>query len=149
MPTLKILTETPIMLAQLKDDLARIKERDGELNFRAGKTEEYLKYFVGLSSAQAEELSKKIEALDIARLKPEHIVKIVDMLPGSVEELKSILSAYTITVSAENIATIVETVKPYLAENKEHIEAQIPAPAEPAVEAPKTDEPASAEPAAE
>ncbi|MDO8643101.1 MAG: hypothetical protein Q7R76_06005 [Candidatus Woesearchaeota archaeon] len=126
MTTLKIISETPIMLAQLKEDLARIKQRDGELNFRASKTEEYLNQFVGLSGEKAEEIAKKIESLDIPRLKPEHIAKIVDLMPNSLDEMKTILSSYTITVSAENVAAIVEAVKPYLAENKATIDAYVP-----------------------
>lgn len=153
MPTLKIISETPIMMAQLKEELERIRTRDEELNFRAGKTAEYLKYFVGLSAEKADELFKKIEGLNVPRLKAEHIAKIVDLLPASVEELKTILASYTITVSAENIASIVDTLKPYLAENAATIEAQVPAPAEPAAEASaeKTEPPAvsAAVPAAE
>ena len=108
MPTLKITNETPIPLVQLKEELKRIKERDQELNFRAAKTAEYLNFFAGLRAEQATELLKKIEALNISRLKPEHMVKIVDLLPSSIEELKNILSSYTLTVSAENIAIIVD-----------------------------------------
>lgn len=151
MPTLKIISETPIMMAQLKEDLERIRTRDAELNFRAGKTAEYLKYFVGLPGEKAVELFKKIEGMNVPRLKAEHIAKIVDLLPSSVEELKVILGSYTITVSAENISSLVDTVKPYLAENAAAIEAQVPAP-EPAAEASaeKTEPPAaSAAPAAE
>ena len=130
MPTLKITNETPIPLVQLKEELKRIKERDQELNFRAAKTAEYLNFFAGLRAEQATELLKKIEALNISRLKPEHMVKIVDLLPSSIEELKNILSSYTLTVSAENIAIIVETVKPYLAENAAVLAAVVPAPVE-------------------
>lgn len=134
MPTLKITTETPILLVQLKEELRRIKERDGELNFRAAKTEEYLNFFAGLDGEKAAELVQKIEALNIPRLKPEHMVKIVDLLPSSVEELKNILTSYTITVSAENITLIVETIKPYFAEHTAALAAVAPQPAEPVAE---------------
>lgn len=147
MPTLKITNETPILLVQLKEELKRIKERDQELNFRAAKTAEYLNFFAGLRAEQALELLHKIEALNISRLKPEHMVKIVDLLPGSVEELKNVLSSYTITVSAENIALIVETVKPYLAENVAALAVVVPPPVEPVAAAVTVTGASDAEPA--
>ncbi len=122
MPTLKILSETPIPLARVKEDLQHIKERDGELNFRAAKTRDYVNLFVGISAEKATELMQKLETLNIPRLKPEHVVKIVDLLPESVEELKNVLTPYTLTVSAENLSLIIDTLNPYLTENKSAVE---------------------------
>jgi DNA-directed RNA polymerase subunit F len=128
MSSINVLAETPITMAQLKDDIKKIHKRDEELNFRATKTDEYLKNFVYIGLAKAKELQKKIEDLDIPRLKDEHVVKIIDLLPGSIEELKTIFSGYTITVSADNQKKIVETVKPYVSTKKD---ISVPAPKEP------------------
>ena len=40
-----ILNEEPMSMAELKEELDKIKKRDKELNFRANRTEEYLQHF--------------------------------------------------------------------------------------------------------
>ena len=111
-----VISESPIGMVELKKELELVKKRDGELNFRANKTEEYLNNFALLSIEQAEELKKKLEGLKIARLKPKHIIKIIDLLPVSVNDLKIVLQGYTLSLSQENMKTIVEAVKSYLPE---------------------------------
>ncbi len=105
---IEIISERPISISELKQELETIKKRDKELNFRALRTEEYLQHFTE-SKGQAE-LHKKLESLSIPRLKDIHIVKIVDILPKTVDELKTILQGYTITVNNENLKKIIETV---------------------------------------
>jgi len=109
----EVLKETPITIVELKEEIGKIKKRDGELNFRATKTEEYLEQFVSLSQKKTEELKEKIEKLAIPRLKDEHIIKIIDLMPANVEVLKVLLQAYTITVTQENLKKIVGVVQDY------------------------------------
>src|SRR3972149_577514 len=99
----KILSETPVTMAALKAEMERIKERDGELNFRGQRTEEHLAQFVKLSKEQADELAKKIEALNVSRLKPEHITKIVDLLPATLDDLKVVLQGYSLAITNDNM----------------------------------------------
>lgn len=113
MGSLEVIEETPVTMVQLKEDLKKIKKRDEELNFRANKTEEYLNAFVNLKKTEAKELLKKLHDLNIPRLKEEHMVKMVDLLPKNVEELKTVMSGYTITISADNAKKIVDTVAGY------------------------------------
>ncbi|MBU0461544.1 MAG: hypothetical protein KJ574_03075 [Nanoarchaeota archaeon] len=108
-----IIKETPITMAELREQLKAIKKRDEEFSFRAGKTDEYLNHFVTLKLKEAEELINKIKALDIPRLKEEHIAKIVDLLPDHLEEVKSVLQGYTITVTKENLKKIADVVSEY------------------------------------
>ena len=69
----KIVNETPITMVEIKEELMKIKKRDNELNFRAQKTEEFLNLFVKLKPDKEKEIRKKIEELEVPRLKPEHI----------------------------------------------------------------------------
>lgn len=108
-----ILKETPITLVELKEELEKIKKRDEELNFRANKTEEYLSQFVTLPAKKAEELKEKITKLKIPRLKDEHMAKIIDLLPTTVEGLKVILQGYTLTVSQDSMKKIVVVVQEF------------------------------------
>ncbi|MBU3942064.1 MAG: hypothetical protein KKF74_04075 [Nanoarchaeota archaeon] len=113
-----IISEKPITLTELKQEIDKIKKRDKELNFRVGKTEEYLSHFVNLSKESEEELIKKLEKLNVPRLRDIHITKIVDTLPKTVDELKIILQGYTITVNNENLKKIVDALKDFAEKKK-------------------------------
>ncbi len=110
MTNLEIISETPVTMSELKDTLKVIKKRDEELNFRAERTEDYLQQFTLPKSKDAKALVNKINGLDIPRLKEEHIVKLVDLMPEDPEETKSILSGYTITVSKDNLKKITDAL---------------------------------------
>ena len=107
----EIIEEEPMNLADVKKSLAEIKKRDNELNFRANKAEEYLNEFVSISPEKAQELKKKLEGLKISRLKEDQIVKIIDLLPASVDDLKVILSGYTLSLSKKDMEQVVAVVK--------------------------------------
>lgn len=110
----KILEEKPITMVETKDLLKQIEKRDGELNFRAQATREFMNDTVKISLANAKELREKLEKLNIPRLKEEHIVKIIDILPASVEEFKVLIQGYPITVNQENSKKIVDVVKEFV-----------------------------------
>jgi len=112
----EVLKETPISIVELKEEIEKIKKRDGELNFRANKTEEYLNQFVSFPLKKAEELKEKLEKLSIPRLKDEHMIKIIDLMPTNTEVLKVLLQAYTVTVTQENLKKIVGVVQEYASE---------------------------------
>jgi DNA-directed RNA polymerase subunit F len=109
-----ILEEAPIPIYELKDEINKIKKRDTELNFRAAKTEEYLSQFTTLGPRKGKEFIDEIAALNIPRLKAEHIYKIADILPADLESVKLVLQGYTLTVSQENMKKIAEIVKKYV-----------------------------------
>lgn len=112
--TVKVLSETPITMAELREDLKKIKERDNELNFRANKTEEYLNMFSAMDAGKAVELKDKIKKLDVPRLKEEHMTKIIDIMPSTPEEVKSLLQGYTITVNNDNLKKIADAVAEFI-----------------------------------
>jgi DNA-directed RNA polymerase subunit F len=109
----EIIKETPITMAELKDEIDKIKKKSEKLNFRAEKTEEYLGQFTILDSKKSAELKEKLEKMGIPRLKEEHITKIVDLLPVSPEEIKSVLHAYTVTITNDNLKKIAECIKDF------------------------------------
>jgi DNA-directed RNA polymerase subunit F len=100
-----------ISMAELKQELDSIKKRDQELGLRSARTAEYLKIFVELSPKKAAELKKKLEKLNIARLKQEHINKITDLLPLTKEDVKVILQGFDVSISSSDMEKIVEVVK--------------------------------------
>lgn len=96
----------------LKNELEKIRKRDGELNFRANKTEEYLNQISLHKNTDA--LFGKIMQLDIPRLKEQHIHKIIDIMPATLNELKVVLQGYTVTINNESAKKIVDVISEFL-----------------------------------
>ncbi|MCX6710771.1 MAG: hypothetical protein NTZ02_01635 [Candidatus Woesearchaeota archaeon] len=113
----KNLEEKPITMAELKEEVDSIKKRDAEPNFRVNQTDDYLTSFTHILGKNALELKKQIEKLEIPRLKDAQICKIVDIMPETVEELKSVLEEYPITIVEKNLKRIVELVAGYKGKN--------------------------------
>ncbi len=112
MSDMQIISETPMNMYQLKKELEKIKKRDNELNFRANRTEEYLQQVLTLKNT--DELFDKIMKLNIPRLKEQHVHKIIDIAPTTLNELKVILQSYTITVNNDAMKKIVDTLTDFL-----------------------------------
>ena len=107
----KIIKETPLSMAEVKKEIDKIKKRDKELGFRTLRTDEYMQQFVTEDGIKLIDILKKLK---ITRLKEEYIVKIVDLLPQTVEDLKVILQGYTVTVTKDNMKKIVDEVNKFL-----------------------------------
>lgn len=114
----KILGEQPISMVELKQELEEIKKRDKELGFRSQKTEEYLNQFCKLDDKQAEDLKKKLEGLDITRLKESAMLKIIDLLPTNIDELKTILQGYIVTINKKDMESIIEVTSKFAPKKK-------------------------------
>ena len=114
----KIISEAPISMNDLSKELKKIKTRDTEFNIRAKKLDDYLNNFIVLKEKEAEDIEKEIIKLDIPRLKDFHVKKIVDIVPESVDELKTVLSAYPVTISKENLKKIVDVILKHYTSDK-------------------------------
>jgi len=110
--TTEVLSETPISAYQLKEELKKIKQKEKELNFRATKTEEHLDSVETHKNIQP--LFEKISKLNIARLREQHIYKIIDIMPTTVKDLKVIMQGYTISLNNDNLKKIVDAVNNFI-----------------------------------
>ena len=106
----EIISETAIDMYQVKQLLKGIEKENEELGFRSQKTNEYLQEVAKLSLKDAKELRDGISSLDIPRLKEEHIVKIVDILPVNLSDLKQLVSSFNITIKDDNLKKILELI---------------------------------------
>ena len=59
-------------------------------------------------------LFDKMMKLNIPRLKEQHIHKIIDITPTTLNDLKVILQSYTVTVNNESMKKIVDTINEFL-----------------------------------
>ncbi len=72
----------------------------------------FIKKFVKLKPKKAEELRKKLEELDMLKLKQSHVAKIIDLLPEDKENLNKIFT--DISLTDEETKQILEIVKEYI-----------------------------------
>lgn len=114
----KIISEEPMNMATLKAELERVQKRDGELNARATKTLDYVNNCNVLKKKDAEELFNKINDLGIQRIKEIQIHKLIDLMPQTSEELKSLLTGYNISLSGDNLKKLLDTVAEYAPSKK-------------------------------
>jgi len=118
MAELKIIEEKPLSMAELKEELKEIKKRDEELGFRTAKVTEQLEVLKIVKPKEAEEIFSKIQKINIPRLKDMHIYKIIDIMPGSLIELKNITQGYGLTITNDNLEKILEITAEYLPKKK-------------------------------
>lgn len=107
---IKPLSETPVLMAEIREVLESNK---GDLNFRAQKTLEHLQQFTPLSKKKALELFEELKKLEIPRLREQHLIKLVDILPTTEADVKVVLQGFAVTVTGENMKKVAETILPY------------------------------------
>ena len=110
MAEIKIISETPITLTEVKEKVTKIKEREIELGFKINRTKEYIDNFIQLKPKEVEELKKKLTELNVPRLRDRHIVKILDILPKNMDGLKTIFAGEPVTIKQEELKKILDTV---------------------------------------
>lgn len=69
----------------------------------------FIKKFTNLSVKDAKEIKKKINALELMKIREEHVVKIIDNMPKNLEDLNKILSG--VNLDEDEVKKILEIVK--------------------------------------
>ena len=89
-----ILDKTPVTLAEVKERVKDFEEKQ--------VLKDYLKKFTKLSKPKTEELIKEVQALNNIKFREENIIKIVDFLPKTREELNKILTEVSLSEEETN-----------------------------------------------
>lgn len=97
-----IISKKPITLAEIPEFLDKDSNANAEL---AG----FLKKFSDLKKEDTEKLKEEIKSLNLLKVKNEHIVKIIDLLPSSKEELNKIF--VDIGLDEDESKSILEKIK--------------------------------------
>jgi DNA-directed RNA polymerase subunit F len=71
----------------------------------------FIKKFSKLKAKEARELKQEMENLGIIKIKPEYIVKIIELLPESTEEVNKIFA--DVNLDEDETRKILETIKKY------------------------------------
>lgn len=98
-----ILESHPLPLAEVKE---YVKDLDENKPIHA-----YLKAFLKITVADAKKLAEEITALNNPKIRENHIIKIVDLLPKDSEEVNKIF--IDVSLSEEEANKLVEVVKKY------------------------------------
>lgn len=100
-----IIDRTPLTLSEVDTILKDIPESE-----KKTQAEEYLKKFLKAKHASAAKtIKEELEALDILKMKSEHIVKIVDLMPEDISDINKIF--VDISLSEEEANKILNVVK--------------------------------------
>lgn len=71
----------------------------------------FIKKFGKLNSKQSKELREKIEKLDFVKVNEMHIVKIIDLMPETAEELNKLFT--DVSLNEDETNKILETTKEF------------------------------------
>lgn len=96
----QILSSRPLSLAEVAELSKKSKDFENKL------TASYLKTFSSLKFSEAQEIEKKIKALDNVKIKDSHIVKVLDFMPQDAEDVNKIFSDSNL--SEEEIKAILQ-----------------------------------------
>ncbi|MEM4396102.1 MAG: hypothetical protein QXR30_00355 [Candidatus Woesearchaeota archaeon] len=107
----KVIQKEPVTMAKIKEILEK-QEKNDDLRIR--KTLEYCKEFSKVSDEDAEKIKEELKSLNIARLNDEIIVKIIDIFPKTEGSLKAILEGFNVTLTKEQIKSILNILVKYL-----------------------------------
>lgn len=100
-----IIKQETLSIAEAKGYLDKKEEKDAEVNA-------FIEKFVKLSPEQAKDMREKLSDVSDIKIKPEHISKIIDILPEDVEDLNKILTEVSLDEDeTKKILNIIEEFK--------------------------------------
>jgi len=99
-----ILDRTPINMNEVQEIIADIDDSP-----KKEEMELFLKKFMKAKPNQAKKIKEEVEALDSIKVKRDHVVKIVDLLPGDASDLNKIFT--DVSLNEEETNKILEIVK--------------------------------------
>jgi DNA-directed RNA polymerase subunit F len=99
-----IFERTPLNLSEVEEILRGIPESEKKTQMEA-----YLKKFLKVKTGQAKKIKEELEKLDLLKMKREHVVKIVDLLPEDASDLNKIFT--DISLNEDETNKILDIVK--------------------------------------
>lgn len=96
-----------IPTSKAKEILEKVEEK----NYEQKLAFEHTKKFGKAKSSDVNKIIKALEAIDMRKLKREHIIKIVDLMPKDIDDLKVILTHADIPFKDEEIQQIMDVLK--------------------------------------
>jgi DNA-directed RNA polymerase subunit F len=98
-------------LEEVRDILEGLSKEEKEDNKKAKDTLLYLKKFVKIKPEHAKKLKIALQNLNLIKLNPKHIAKIIEIIPEDAEDLKKIFVGEDFSLEQDEINSILEAVK--------------------------------------
>ena len=92
-----ILDRTPLNLDEIKEILKNLDDSD-----KKEEMEAYLKKFLKTKTEKAKKTKEGLEKLDLLKMKREHIVKVVDLMPQDSSDLNKIFTDVSLNEEETN-----------------------------------------------
>lgn len=89
----------------MSEALGYLKKEDSEI------IKSFAKKFIKLNPKEAKALKEKLEALDFMKLREEHIIKIIDLVPEDIDDLNKICVG--VSLDEDETKKILETIKEF------------------------------------
>ncbi len=99
-----IIERTPLNLNEVEEIV-----EDSPDSEKKEEMKQYLKKFLKTKPEQAKKIKESLEKLDLLKIKREHLVKIIDLLPADATDLNKIFA--DVSLSEDEINKILEVVK--------------------------------------
>ena len=99
-----ILDRTPLNMNEAQEIVKELSDSE-----KKQEMELFLKKFVKAKPAQAKKIKEELEKLDLMKMKREHVVKIVDLLPEDASDFNKIFT--DVSLNEDEINKILEIVK--------------------------------------
>ena len=98
-------------LGEVKEILEDVVEEDKDEHKRAKSTLIYLKKFIKIKPDHVKKLKEALQNLNLIKLNPKSIAKIIDLLPEDAEDVKKIFVGEDFSLDQEEINATLEVVK--------------------------------------
>jgi len=99
-----ILDRTPLNLNEVEDIVEDSPESE-----KKEEMKQFLKKFLKTKPEQAKKIKEGLEKLDLLKMKREHLVKIIDLLPADATDLNKIF--IDVSLTEDEINKILEVIK--------------------------------------
>jgi DNA-directed RNA polymerase subunit F len=96
----------PLSLVEVEELVETTEEKEEKKEISS-----FLKKFAKMKPEKARELRKELENLGILKMKPEHISKVIDLLPEDVSDINKIF--VDVSLDENEINKILEIIKKY------------------------------------
>jgi len=94
----------PLSMPEATEYIGETKDSEAELK-------KFIKRFVKLDHEEAKKMKAKLESLNLIKMKPEHITKIIDFLPEDTESLNKIFT--DVSLDEDEAKKILETIREF------------------------------------
>lgn len=99
-----ILDRTPLNLDEVREIVKNLDVGD-----KKEEIEKYLKKFLKTKPEKAKKIKEELEKLDLLKMKREHLVKIIDLIPEDTTDLNKIFT--DVSLNEEETNKILNAVK--------------------------------------